>query len=228
MAPHSAIILSAGVGSRMKENTPKQYLLIGGKPMIMHSVERLDNLSAVDEIIIVCDIAYRDELKNMLKEYAISTTVKFVQGGTIRQESVYNGLKEVSNDYVIIHEAARPFVKQAEFQALIDEYEENVTLAYDIPFTVLKGKEYIEGNLNRSELINIQLPQRFSTVQLREAHEKALAKGEIYTEDASLMFANATSKIKVKKGTSHNIKITEPLDLIIGEIIYKNIITNRN
>ncbi len=228
MAPHSAIILSAGVGSRMKENTPKQYLLIGGKPMIMHSIERLDNLSAVNEIIIVCDIAYRDELKKMLEEYAISTTIKFVQGGAVRQESVYNGLIEVSNDYVIIHEAARPFVKQSEFQSLINETEENVTLAYDIPFTVLKGKEYIEGNLNRSELINIQLPQRFSTAQLREAHEKALAKGEIYTEDASLMFANATSKIKVKKGTSYNIKITDPLDLIIGEIVYKNIITNRN
>ena len=116
MAPHSAIILSAGVGSRMKENTPKQYLLIGGKPMIMHSIERLDNLSAVNEIIIVCDIAYRDELKKMLEEYAISTTIKFVQGGAVRQESVYNGLIEVSNDYVIIHEAARPYVKKSEFQ----------------------------------------------------------------------------------------------------------------
>lgn len=225
---YSVILLSAGSGTRMKENVPKQYLLLGGKPMIMHSIERLDRLPMINEIIIVCDNSYINHLEKMVKEYAITTPIKYVQGGSLRQESVYNGLKEVSNHNVIIHEAARPFVKQSEFQSLIEDTDKNATLAYDIPFTVLKGKSYVTENLDRSELINVQLPQKFETSALTQAHEKARKEGNVYTEDASLMFANSDKKIKILKGTSYNIKITEPLDLILGEIIYKDIITNRN
>ncbi len=225
---YSAILLSAGSGTRMKEEVPKQYLLLGGKPMIMHSIERLDRLTMINEIIIVCDNSYKNHLEKMIKEYAITTPVKYVQGGALRQESVYNGLQQVSNNDVIIHEAARPFVKESEFQILIEDESRNATLAYDIPFTVLKGKEHITSNLDRSELINVQLPQKFDTSAVIQAHKKARAEGNIYTEDASLMFANSDIKIKILKGSSYNVKITEPIDLVLGEIIYKNIITNRN
>ena len=82
---YSAILLSAGSGTRMKEEVPKQYLLLGGKPMIMHSIERLDRLTMINEIIIVCDNSYKNHLEKMIKEYAITTPVKYVQGGALRQ-----------------------------------------------------------------------------------------------------------------------------------------------
>lgn len=224
---YSVVLLSGGKGNRMQESTPKQYLLLAGKPMIMHSLERIDRLSEVNEIIIVCDPLYGDAIKQMIREYNITTKTILVDAGKVRQESVYNGLRVVSNDYVIIHEAARPFVKQGEFQALIDDKVSNVIYGYDISYTVLKGNDFVSGILNRSELINVQLPQKFKVSELISAHNLAMEHGDVYTEDASLMFANSVQKIKIIRGTSYNIKITEPIDLLLGEIIYKDYIINR-
>ena len=195
--------------------------------MIMHSLERFDKLATVNEIVIVCEAMYRDMIKQMIYEYNIVKNVKFVDAGLNRQESVYNGLQAISNEYVIIHEAARPFVRTEEFQKLIDDSEANITYGYNIPYTVLKGKTTIESILNRSELINVQLPQKFDAKRLLQAHSIAKEKGLSYTEDASLLFDVEKITIKVIRGTYNNIKITDPIDLLLGEIIYKNYITNR-
>ena len=211
----------------MHEVAPKQYLLLAGKPMIMHVVERLDAVNAIDEIIIVCDLSYEETLRQMLKEYNINKQVVFVKGGDTRQESVYNGLMAVKNENVIIHEAARPFVKQSEFQALIDDEATDVIYGYSIPFTVLKGEKCVNGLLNRSELINVQLPQKFQKIRLMEAHTIAKERGDVYTEDASMLYDILKCDIKILKGTSYNLKITEPIDMIVGEIIYKDYILNR-
>lgn len=224
---YSAIILSGGRGSRMRESVPKQYLLLGGKPMIIHSIERLDRIESIDEIIIVCEDNYVEHLHDMMKEYSIEKPVKFVEGGATRQESVYNGLKEAKNDNIILHEAARPFVQQRDFEALIANPSVNVTFGYDIPFTVLRGSSNVIGILDRSELINVQLPQKFNKHVLLSAHESAIINNVIYTEDASLLFDNSSETIAIQKGSNLNIKITEPLDLELGEIIYKNHIINR-
>ena len=223
---YSILLLSGGRGSRMQESTPKQYLLLAGKPMIMHSLERFDKLATVNEIVIVREAMYRDMIKQMIYEYNIVKNVKFVDAGLNRQESVYNGLQAISNEYVIIHEAARPFVRTEEFQKLIDDSEANITYGYNIPYTVLKGKTTIESILNRSELINVQLPQKFDAKRLLQAHSIAKEKGLSYTEDASLLFDVEKITIKVIRGTYNNIKITDPIDLLLGEIIYKNYITN--
>lgn len=225
---YSALLLSGGKGNRMQESLPKQYLLLAGKPMIMHTIERLDNIESISEIVIVCDLSYVDLLKQMFKEYNITKSVEFVKGGETRQESVYNGLLKAKNEMVIVHEAARPFVKQNEFQKLIDDSSNNVIYGYSIPYTVLKGQTFINGLLNRSELINVQLPQKFSRNNLLKAHKIAKDKGDVYTEDASLLFDVFGSEIKILKGTNYNVKITEPMDMILGEIIYKNYIINRN
>ncbi len=224
---YSVLLLSGGKGSRMQESTPKQYLLLAGKPMIMHSLERIDQLDDVNEIIIVCDPSFIDSIKQMLHEYNITKNVVFVKGGETRQESVYNGLKAIQNGNVIIHEAARPFVKQNEFKSLIDYPEPNVIYGNDIPFTVLTGNTHVHGVLNRSELINVQLPQKFNANLLRQAHEIALERGDVYTEDSSLLYDVLKEEIRVIKGTDYNIKITNPIDLLTGEIIYRNYISNR-
>lgn len=224
---YSVVLLSGGKGSRMQESVPKQYLLLAGKPMIMHSLERIDRLSEVNEIIIVCDPLYRGTISQMIREYNITTSVLLTDAGETRQESVYNGLQKVSNRSVIIHEAARPFVKQEEFQCLIDSEADNVIYGYGIPYTVLVGHDFVSGILDRSELVNVQLPQKFDLASLLEAHKIAKQQGRTYTEDASLMYACSKQKIGIIRGTSYNIKITEPIDLLLGEIIYRNYILNR-
>ena len=223
----SLIILSGGKGKRMEKDIPKQYLLLAGKPMIMHTIERADKIEDINEIIIVCETEYQQSLDIMMKQYNIRTEVKFAKAGGTRQESVYNGLEMVKNKNVIIHEAARPFVYEEDFKKLIADESPNVMYGYPIPFTVVEGEEKIEGILNRSRLINVQLPQKFETALLKRAHQKALAEGLSFTEDASLVFECEKTEVKVIKGNSHNIKITEPIDLLMGEIIYKEFTAGR-
>ena len=223
----SLIILSGGKGKRMEKVIPKQYLLLAGKPMIMHTIERADKIEDIKEIIIVCETEYKQSLEIMMKQYNIRTEVKFAKAGATRQESVYNGLKMVKSESVIVHEAARPFVYEEDFKKLIADENPNVMYGYPIPFTVVEGAEKVEGILDRSRLINVQLPQKFETALLKKAHEKALVEGLSFTEDASLVFECEKAEVKVIKGNSYNIKITEPIDLLVGEIIYKEFTAGR-
>lgn len=224
---YSAILLAGGKGTRTNKPTPKQYLLLAGKPMLMHSVERLDLLEDIGEIIIVCEPDYVASIQNMAQQYAISTPVLFAEAGASRQQSVYNGLKLASHPNVVIHEAARPFVTCDDFRRLLDTEEENAMLGYPIPFTVLEGGDYVTGTLDRSKLVNVQLPQKFAASVLLAAHEKAAAEGAAFTEDASMVYHYLGTDIKIVPGSGYNVKITEPVDLLLGEVIYREYIVGR-
>lgn len=221
---YSVIILSGGKGSRMAMQLPKQYLLLGGKPIIMHTVERLEFVDEVNEIIIVCENEFVTNLELMMKQYNINKKIVYAPAGKSRQESVYNGIQNVTNNNVIIHEAARPFVLCEEFKKLIEVRADNVTYGYSIPFTVVKGDNEITSTLDRSELINVQLPQKFKLSTLKKAHDIAQKENKKFTEDSSMIFELCRENVSIIKGSSYNIKITEPIDLHIGEIIYKEYI----
>jgi len=221
MKKYTLILLSGGVGSRMKNPVPKQYMLLAGKPMIMHIIERADCLSQIESIIIVCAEEYRSMIELMIMQYGIKKPYSFALAGETRQASVFSGLKNVNTEDVIIHEAARPFVSVDDFEELINDASSNATIGMDIPFTVVKGHSDVEGILNRSELVNVQLPQKFNTEQLLLAHYKAKADNRIFTEDVSLLYYyNPTSMIKIIRGKEYNIKITTRTDMLSGEIIY--------
>ncbi len=220
----SMVLLAGGIGNRMKRSIPKQHLLLCGKPIIMHTLERIDNVESIGEVIITCPSEFIKETENIINQYHLSKPFRCIEGGRTRQESVYFGLKEVKTKYVLIHEAARPFVTRQEFENIATCEHENCIYGLDIPFTVLEGKEYIERNLDRERLINVQLPQKFHTAKLLAAHEKAIADNRRFTEDASLYFEYTSEEIVVLQGTEYNIKITKPIDLRIGETIYKEYI----
>lgn len=224
----SLILLAGGKGTRMYQQTPKQYLLLAGKPVIVHSLERIEQIEEISDVIIVCSKEYINLLKEYISSYGLKKNIIFTDAGNTRQESVYNGLKLVKTKSVIIHEAARPFVKKNEFEKLINHEEENITFGIDIPFTVLKANEYVQEILIRKELINVQLPQKFNTNSLLLAHKMAINDQLLFTEDASLLHHYELGHVKVLKGSTYNLKITEPIDLLIGEIIYKEYILGRN
>jgi len=225
---YSVILLSGGSGTRMEQTIPKQFLILAGKPIIMHSIERMDQIKDIAEIIIVCHKDYIDFVNSLLISYNIKTACKVIAGGNSRQESSYIGLLHASYKNVIIHEAARPFVKKTEFEDLINVPFDNTTLGHSIPFTVLKGNDYITGLLDRKELVNIQLPQKFNKESLLEAHKKAIAENRVFTEDASLLLFYTNEKIKILNGSVYNVKITEPIDMMIGEVLYKEYIIGRD
>ena len=225
---YTFVLLSGGVGSRMQNSTPKQYLLLAGKPMIMHILEKVDLIDEIKRIVIVCAEEYQTLIDSMIEQYDINKTVVYAKAGESRQASVLSGLSKVDTDKVIIHEAARPFVKLEDYQAIIDEDCVNAMTGIDIPFTVVKGHDYVEGNLIRSDLVNVQLPQKFDTALLFDAHKKAKEEGLSFTEDASLLHHYyPDTKIRIIKGQEYNIKITTRMDMLIGEIIYDEIFRRR-
>lgn len=224
---YSLILLSGGTGDRMRKKTPKQYLLLGGKPIIIHSLEKISEVAEIGEVVIVCRAGYEDYIKQLIEQYRIAGNFKFAQAGDSRQESVYNGLNLISNSSVIIHEAARPLVTCEDFKMLIENQNDNVIYGYPLNFTVAKAREKFEGILNRNEIINVQLPQKFDTDLIKRAHEWAKNGGKRFTDDSSLVYAYSGAEIEVIKGSSINIKITEPADLLIGEVLYKEYILGR-
>lgn len=225
---YTFVLLSGGKGSRMQQSIPKQYMLLAGKPLIMHVLDKVDTIGRVDKIVIVCTDEYRSLLDLMLEQYKIHKPVLYAQAGESRQDSVLAGLRLVETENVIIHEAARPFVTADDYEELIDCPVENAMFGLDIPFTVLKGHEVVEGILVRSELVNVQLPQKFNTKLILEAHEKAAIEGKNFTEDASLVFCyNPDIPIKIIQGKDYNIKITTRMDMITGETIYDEIFRRR-
>ena len=218
---YTLVLLSGGTGSRMKNVIPKQYMLLAGRPVIMHILERVDMIDEIKDIVVVCSEEYKESIKLMCNQYGITKSIRFAPAGKTRQLSVKSGLSLVDSDNVIIHEAARPFVKIDDFKRLIEEKSENAMFGISIPFTVLRGHEKVEGLLERSELINVQLPQKFNTKIIKESIEKAVADGREFTEDASMVFNyNPGIDIKICEGMDYNLKLTTRMDIVVGEIIY--------
>ena len=224
------VILAGGVGKRMKQSIPKQFLLLGGKPIVLHVLEEIEKIDEIEKVVICSPKEHIDTMKNLIFNHNIQKNILCIEGGKTRQESTYLGCKQLEGvDKIIIHEAVRPFVSKDEYLNLINDEHENAIYGIDIPFTVLKTKDgNIDENLVRSELVNVQLPQKFDGKLLLEAHEKAREEGRNFTEDASLFYYyNPDKKVKVLEGSLYNIKITTPVDLVMCEEIYKEYILGK-
>jgi len=217
----SCVILAAGNSSRLKKDIPKQYINLSGKPIIVHSLERIDSVEQISEIIIVAHTDYFSFIRKLIFDFGITKTVILIEGGKTRQESVYNGIRKSNNKSIIIHEAARPFAKTEDFIKLINNNNANISYSIEIPFTVVKGKEEIIQIFDRNLMRNIQLPQKFDRDSLIAAHEKALSNNQQFTDDSTLLFDILKISTTLLDGNENNIKITYNADLIVAEEIYR-------
>jgi 2-C-methyl-D-erythritol 4-phosphate cytidylyltransferase len=219
------IVLAGGVGKRIGRPFPKQFLLLGGKPLIIHVLEKARVIADIDRVVITCPEAHLDETRRLIANHGFDSRFECILGGGSRQESTWKGLEALDDcDSVIVHEAVRPLVTVAEFRALIAADDSNAMFGIPIPFTVLKGHDYVEDLLERDELVNVQLPQKFDRAKLAAAHEAARADGTFFTEDASLFHRYAVAPVRILPGSERNIKITVPTDIVTAEAIYADII----
>ena len=223
------IVLAGGIGKRIGRPVPKQFLLLGGKPLLVHVLDKARSLPEVDDVVITCPASHIDETRDLLANHGFDERFRCIEGGETRQESVLRGLEALGDvDSVVIHEAVRPLVSLREFRTLLAAEDANAMFGSPIPFTVLTGHDYVEGLLDRSELVNVQLPQKFEATRLREAHEAARRDGAIFTEDASLFTRYADAPVRILPGSDRNVKITVPTDLIIAEAIYADLVGRRS
>lgn len=223
------IVLAGGIGKRIGRPVPKQFLLLGGNPLIVHVLEKVLGLDRIEEVVITCPASHLEETRDLIANHGFEDDrFRCIEGGVTRQESVYRGLEALEGcEGVVIHEAVRPLVTTEEFRALLDAEDANAMFGIPIPFTVLKGHEYVEDLLERSELVNVQLPQKFDAALLRQAHDAARRDGAHFTEDASLFFRYADAPVRILEGSERNLKITVPTDLIIAEAIYADMVGRR-
>jgi len=215
------IVLAGGIGKRIGRPFPKQFLLLGGKPLLVHVLEKARLIGDIDTVVITCPEAHLEDTRRLIDNHGFDARFRCIVGGGSRQEAVFLGLGAMADcDAVIIHEAVRPLVTVEEFRALIAADDANAMFGIPIPFTVLKGHDYVEDLLERDELVNVQLPQKFDRARLTAAHEAARRDGASFTEDASLFFRYTGERVRILPGSDRNIKITLPTDIVTAEAIY--------
>lgn len=211
------IFLSAGTGTRVNLGYPKQFYAIANKPIILFSLEIFQSMSQVKNIYIACTRETLMKHEELLTTHGI-TKAKLVLGGNTRQESVYNTLPYVTSKRLIIHEAARPFISEELVLDLLSYKDSVVVPTLPVAFTVLEGQDYATKILQRKNLKNIQLPQIFDSIVLKEIHQKAKADNFLATEDSMMAF-HYGYKVRFVPGLEENIKITTPLDLLFAKCI---------
>jgi 2-C-methyl-D-erythritol 4-phosphate cytidylyltransferase len=212
----TAIIVAAGSGSRFKSDTPKQFLEINGKPVIAHAIERFQAALSVDSIVLVL------AADHTLDTSAFSKVAKIVGGGSTRAESVRNGLAVIDADIVAVHDGARPLVTVDEIERTIAAARETGAACLVAPVTdtikSIRGTE-IADTLDRNKMRRALTPQAFRTEVLRKAFEN-VDLNESVTDECYLV-EKLGHPIKIVEGSSRNIKITHPEDLILAEALLK-------
>lgn len=209
----AAILLAGGLGSRMKSEIPKQFLPLKGKPLALYSFEVLSCHPAIHEIIVVCAPQYRSLFHD---------AAGFALPGERRQDSVYNGLQEVSKDYdlICIHDAARPFINAEIVQNVIDEafFHGAACAAVPMKSTIKQSQadQFVFQTLDRNCLWEIQTPQVIQKEILEEGFRQAIAQNLSVTDDVSLVELQ-NKKVKLVTAIYENIKVTTQDDLIVAE-----------
>ena len=231
----SVIIAAAGMSNRMGSKMNKQFLAIGGKPILAHTIEKFEDCKFIDEIIIVSkeeEIEYCR--KEIVRKYKFNKVTNIIRGGGERQESVYNGILALNGkaDIVLTHDGARPFVKKENIEDGIKGVIENGACVIGVP---VKDTIKVMGDINevkhtplRTTLWVAQTPQCFYKDILIRGYEKAISDGYMGTDDSSLV-ERLGLKVKMIMGNYENIKITTPEDLVFAESLFneKSMIYNK-
>jgi 2-C-methyl-D-erythritol 4-phosphate cytidylyltransferase len=201
----------------------KQFLLLADKPLLVHTLLRLQESPSIKEIYLIVPrnkIEYCQ--REMVKQYQLDKVVAVVEGGEERQDSVYLGFQRIKTytNIVLIHDGVRPFIDPTLVEEVIQKAREYGACVTGIPCSdtikQVNDQGYIERTLPRHTLWQIHTPQAFNYQILKEALERAQAEGYYATDEASLV-ERMGYPIKLIKGSPYNIKITSPADLVIGE-----------
>lgn len=210
---YSAIILAAGKGSRTNlEYNKVFYKFSDGQVLLLKTLSRFLDDKSCTQIVIV---STPDEIE-IIQEMIDDERITYTYGGETRQDSVYNGLQKVSNEFVMIHDGARCFISAKEIENCKKALEENDACLLMVPAidTIKKVVDgYVVNTPLRSELYAAQTPQCFKTELIKECYQKAKDEGAIASDDASLVELYSNVKIKVVKGEYANKKVTTKEDL---------------
>jgi len=215
-----ALIVAGGNGSRMGTETPKQFLTLAGKPILMRTIEKFSQYNSSIRIFLVLPSDEFEHWEKLCKKYDFEIQHKLVKGGDSRFLSVKNGLSQIPNTGIVfIHDGVRPLVS-IKTLSLCEEMAK--TEGNALPVTRVNQSLRIIGKdgshaVDRSFYRQIQTPQTFRTELIKRAYFSI--DDNDFTDDGSV-FETLDKKINLVEGNSENIKITTPVDLKLAETLY--------
>lgn len=218
-----AVIFAGGVGSRMNsKDKPKQFLMVHGKPIIVHTIEIFQNHPEIDGIVVVCVEGWIDYMKELAYRYRLEKIAKVVQGGKTGQLSIYNGLKAAAEAYgtddniVLIHDGVRPLISAETISNNIESVKEHGSAITTVPaqetVVVVNDDENVSEIVVRSHARLARAPQSFYLKEILEAQEKAISEGFTDMTDSCTLMMHYNKKLVTIAGEKNNIKITTPED----------------
>lgn len=220
----TVIILAGGVGSRLKSAIPKQFIEINDCPIIVHTIKNFEINSNIDNIIIVCLENWIEYTRNIIQKYNFTKVTDIIPGGATGHISTRNGVyllkdKLSDNDYVIVHDAARPIVSQDVINELIEvaKINGNACSAVSCYETVLLTENRTSGKeqIDRNRIIRVQTPQCYRYGLIRSLYEQADRDKKEDFVYANVLALNYGVEIFFSKGSNNNIKITTKEDIAL-------------
>lgn len=218
-----AVIFAGGVGKRMKTNDlPKQFLMVHGKPIIVHTIEIFQQHPEIDGIICVCVEDWISHMEELKHHYRLDKIGKIVPGGETGQLSIYNGLKAAEEVYgaddniVLIHDGVRPLISAETISANIESVKKFGSAITSVPAqeTIISvdDDENVKDIPDRSHARLARAPQSFYLKEIIEAQETAISQGLTEMTDSCTLMKHFGKKLVTIIGERNNIKITTPED----------------
>lgn len=224
MEKYTVVIPAAGQGKRMNLGKNKQFLLLNDTPLLIHTLCVFEEDYLCKSIVLVVNEKEIHIVEQLLKDYHIAKVEKIVPGGKERQQSVYEGLKVIDdNPIVLIHDGARPFIDIPTIHQLVKMVIEKGAAVVGIP--VKDTIKQVDGSkisktVPRHTLCAVQTPQAFRLKDILAAHKYAEEVGFEATDDASVM-EHAGKEVFIVEGSYENIKITTREDILFAETILR-------
>ncbi len=224
----TAIIVAAGLGKRIGQKTPKQFLNLLGQPVLAHTLLPFESVQEISEVIVLLPKGWEEHCRReIIEKYDFKKVSKLISGGKERQDSVYRGLKETSakSDLIVIHDGVRPLVTKTMIEASLTTASTYGAAVVAVPLAdtlkkVVSG-HLIKETLKREGLWLAQTPQTFRRDILLKAYDAAFSDGFYGTDDAALM-ERAGFEVRVVPGAITNLKVTTPEDLRLAEIFLRD------
>ncbi len=227
------VVLAGGIGSRMgNQDKPKQYLLVGDKPILIHTLEKFYIESDFEKVIVLCPKEWIGHTKNLVKKYLKDDgeRVVVIPGGETRNETIMNAIDFIDSEgnlddqtIIVTHDSVRPFVTKR----IIDE---NIKYAREVgacdtamPATdtivISEDNEVISEIPERKKMYQGQTPQTFQAMKLKSLYESLSDEEKSILTDAAKIFVMKGERVHIVEGEVFNIKITYPYDLRVAEAL---------
>lgn len=218
----TAIITAGGIGKRMNSDVPKQFLLLGDTPILMHTIQRFYNFDSSIEILVTLPKEWWSYWNELCEEHRFKIKVHLIEGGKERYHSVQKAVQIAKGKLIAVHDGVRPLVSAETIQHTFEMAAEKGS---GVPVVNLKEsiRMYTEKDnkaVDRSDYVLVHTPQCFRSDWLKEAYEQSYS--DVFTDDASVVEEYGKS-IHLSKSNEENIKITSPNDLRIAEIFLNSL-----